>query len=132
MGAGEDLGAAVAGPAGPAVEMKKNKKARVDLVWDVPSFFAELVPPRDDEEDYDYEIGAIVAETLLILIHGGAAEESSPVASGDGNGAEESSSVGSSDGDGDGDDAKLLVERVCRLGKEREWLKGKAGLIFSG
>jgi transcription initiation protein SPT3 len=55
VGGGEDLGAVAAGPAGPTVEMKKNKKARVDLVWDVPSFFSEQVPPRDDEEDEEEE-----------------------------------------------------------------------------
>jgi len=45
-----------AGPTGPG-EAKKasNKKARVDLVWDVPSYFSELVPPRDDEEDEEEE-----------------------------------------------------------------------------
>jgi transcription initiation protein SPT3 len=52
IGGGEEVGAAVAGP---VVEMKKNKKARVDLVWDVPSFFSEQVPPRDDEEDEEEE-----------------------------------------------------------------------------
>jgi len=40
---------------GPNVELKKNKKARVDLVWDVPSFFSEQVPARDDEEDEEEE-----------------------------------------------------------------------------
>jgi transcription initiation protein SPT3 len=54
-GGGEELGAAASGPAGPTIEMKKNKKARVDLVWDVPSFFSEQVPPRDDEEDEEEE-----------------------------------------------------------------------------
>lgn len=45
----------MAGPtAGPA-EPKKNKKARVDLVWDVPSYFSEAVPARDDEEDEEEE-----------------------------------------------------------------------------
>jgi transcription initiation protein SPT3 len=53
-------GEALAGTAGvpgtgPNVELKKNKKARVDLVWDVPSFFNEQVPPRDDEEDEEEE-----------------------------------------------------------------------------
>lgn len=41
--------------AGPNVELKKNKKNRVDLVWDVPSFFSEQVPARDDEEDEEEE-----------------------------------------------------------------------------
>jgi transcription initiation protein SPT3 len=53
-GGDEALGAAVAGPAGP-VDIKKNKKARVDLVWDVPSYFSEQVPARDDEEDEEEE-----------------------------------------------------------------------------
>jgi transcription initiation protein SPT3 len=57
--AGADVGgggeADIAGPSGPQVEMKKNKKARVDLVWDVPSYFSEMVPPRDDEEDEEEE-----------------------------------------------------------------------------
>lgn len=54
LAGGDELGA-VAGTAGPAVDIKKNKKARVDLVWDVPSFFSEQVPPRDDEEDEEEE-----------------------------------------------------------------------------
>ncbi|KAF2436012.1 transcription factor spt3 [Tothia fuscella] len=53
-GGDDALGAAVAGPAGP-VPAKANKKARVDLVWDVPSFFSEQVPARDDEEDEEEE-----------------------------------------------------------------------------
>jgi transcription initiation protein SPT3 len=55
VGGGEELGAGVAGSGGPAVEMKKYKNAGVDLVWDVPSFFSEQVPPRDDEEDEEEE-----------------------------------------------------------------------------
>ena len=54
-GDGDLGGGGMAGPSGPAVELKKNKKARVDLVWDVPSYFSELVPPRDDEEDEEEE-----------------------------------------------------------------------------
>jgi len=51
----EAPGGGVAGaPAGP-LDIKRNKKARVDLVWDVPSFFSEQVPPRDDEEDEEEE-----------------------------------------------------------------------------
>ncbi|KAF1984316.1 TFIID-18kDa-domain-containing protein [Aulographum hederae CBS 113979] len=55
-GGADDLGADVAGPADPP-GIKKNvaKKARVDLVWDVPSFFSEQVPARDDEEDEEEE-----------------------------------------------------------------------------
>ncbi|KIW05679.1 uncharacterized protein PV09_03542 [Verruconis gallopava] len=55
VGGETDLAGGVAGPAGPAVDLKKNKKARVDLVWDVPSYFSEQVPPRDDEEDEEEE-----------------------------------------------------------------------------
>jgi transcription initiation protein SPT3 len=54
-GGDEALGAVVSGTGGPAVDIKKNKKARVDLVWDVPSFFSEQVPSRDDEEDEEEE-----------------------------------------------------------------------------
>ena len=55
-GAGEALvaGSTVPGT-GPTVDLKKNKKARVDLVWDVASYFNEQVPPRDDEEDEEEE-----------------------------------------------------------------------------
>jgi len=52
---GEALAGAGVPGAGPNVELKKNKKARVDLVWDVPSFFSEQVPARDDEEDEEEE-----------------------------------------------------------------------------
>lgn len=55
-GGDEVMGAAAgAGPGGPVVDLKKNKKARIDLVWDVPSYFSEQVPPRDDEEDEEEE-----------------------------------------------------------------------------
>lgn len=54
VGNDADMGVA-AGPSGPVMEVKKNKKARVDLVWDVPSYFSEMVPPRDDEEDEEEE-----------------------------------------------------------------------------
>ncbi|KAF2402437.1 putative SAGA-like transcriptional regulatory complex subunit Spt3 [Trichodelitschia bisporula] len=54
-GGDEVLGSAVVGQGGPAVDLKKNKKTRVDLVWDVQSFFSEQVPPRDDEEDEEEE-----------------------------------------------------------------------------
>ncbi|KAF2455308.1 transcription initiation factor IID [Lineolata rhizophorae] len=61
LGAGgaDELGAGIVGPGGgpggPVDTTKKNKKAKVDLVWDVPSFFAESVPARDDEEDEEEE-----------------------------------------------------------------------------
>jgi len=46
----------VTGPvAGPVVEAKKNKKAKVGLPWEVPSFYNQEVPERDDEEDEDEE-----------------------------------------------------------------------------
>ena len=46
----------VAGPvAGPVVEAKKNKKAKVGLPWEVPSLYNQEVPERDDEEDEDEE-----------------------------------------------------------------------------
>jgi transcription initiation protein SPT3 len=55
-GGEEVLGAAAGGgPGGPVVDLKKNKKARIDLVWDVPSYFSEQVPPREDEEDEEEE-----------------------------------------------------------------------------
>ncbi|KAF2835165.1 TFIID-18kDa-domain-containing protein [Patellaria atrata CBS 101060] len=34
---------------------KAAKKNKVDLVWDVQSYFSEQVPPRDDEEDEEEE-----------------------------------------------------------------------------
>jgi transcription initiation protein SPT3 len=55
VGNDADMGGVAAGPSGPALEVKKNKKARVDLVWDVPSYFSEMVPPREDEEDEEEE-----------------------------------------------------------------------------
>lgn len=55
-GGDEALGGAGGGAAGAVVaDPKKNKKARIDLVWDVPSYFSEQVPPRDDEEDEEEE-----------------------------------------------------------------------------
>lgn len=53
LGAGDEaLGAGIVGGGGPAVETGKkgNKRAKVDLVWDVQSYFNEIPPPRDDDE----------------------------------------------------------------------------------
>lgn len=57
LAGGDDaLGAGLgAGPDATAVGPQKNKKARVELPWDVASFFSEQVPPRDDEEDEEEE-----------------------------------------------------------------------------
>ena len=40
-------------PGGDAA--KKNKKAKVGLPWEVPSFYSQEVPERDDEEDEEEE-----------------------------------------------------------------------------
>ncbi|TVY84810.1 SAGA complex subunit spt3 [Lachnellula suecica] len=41
---------------GPVVDTaKKNKKAKVGLPWEVPSFYNAEVPEREDEEDEDEE-----------------------------------------------------------------------------
>ncbi|EHK99414.1 putative protein spt3 [Glarea lozoyensis 74030] len=55
VGTGDEPVAAGAG--GPAVvdTAKKNKKAKVGLPWEVPSFYNQEVPERDDEEDEDEE-----------------------------------------------------------------------------
>ncbi|KAF2083562.1 TFIID-18kDa-domain-containing protein [Saccharata proteae CBS 121410] len=58
--AGDDLGVDITSTAAPNPATKTkasggSKKARVDLVWDVQSFFAEIVPARDDEEDEEEE-----------------------------------------------------------------------------
>ncbi|KAJ4347010.1 Transcription initiation protein spt3 [Didymosphaeria variabile] len=52
-----DLAAGVvgAGPAAPGDAGKKAKRAKVDLVWDVQSFFAENPPLMDDVEDEEEE-----------------------------------------------------------------------------
>jgi transcription initiation protein SPT3 len=56
IAAGEELGGVAIGPgAGPSTDLKKNKKNRVDLVWDVQSYFSEQVPPREDEDDEEEE-----------------------------------------------------------------------------
>ncbi|KAG9228058.1 transcription initiation factor IID, 18kD subunit-domain-containing protein [Amylocarpus encephaloides] len=53
IGTGEEP---VAGAApGPVVDAKKNKKAKVGLPWEVPSFYNQEVPERDDEDDEDEE-----------------------------------------------------------------------------
>lgn len=45
-----------AGATGPVVDTtKKNKKAKVGLPWEVPSFYNQEVPERDDEDDEDEE-----------------------------------------------------------------------------
>ena len=50
-------GDAVAGGAGPVVgdTVKKNKRTRIILPWDVQSFYSEQVPERDDDEDDEEE-----------------------------------------------------------------------------
>lgn len=57
VAAGEaDLAAGVAGGAGPGPEAgKKAKRAKVELVWEVQSFFNENPPARDDVEDEEEE-----------------------------------------------------------------------------
>ncbi len=43
-------------PGGPVVDTaKKNKKAKVGLPWEVPSFYNQEVPEREEEEDEDEE-----------------------------------------------------------------------------
>ncbi|XMA15855.1 hypothetical protein WAI453_008646 [Rhynchosporium graminicola] len=58
-GGDADLGTAdepVGGQAGPVVDTaKKNKKAKVGLPWEVPSFYNQEVPEREDEDDEDEE-----------------------------------------------------------------------------
>jgi transcription initiation protein SPT3 len=53
-----DLGAEAdipgVGATGPDMT-KKAKRAKVELVWDVPSYFSEIVPARDDVEDEEEE-----------------------------------------------------------------------------
>ncbi|RKF77296.1 SAGA complex subunit spt3 [Golovinomyces cichoracearum] len=54
LGTGDEPVTAVAG--GPVVDTaKKNKKAKVGLPWEVPSFYNQEVPEREDEEDEDEE-----------------------------------------------------------------------------
>ena len=54
LGTGDEPVGAVAG--GPVVDTaKKNKKAKVGLPWEVPSFYNQEVPEREDEEDEDEE-----------------------------------------------------------------------------
>ena len=57
IGAGDaDLATGIVAGGGPTVETgKKAKRAKVDLVWDVQSFFNENVPARDDVEDEEEE-----------------------------------------------------------------------------
>ena len=57
IGAGDaDLATGIVAGSGPTVETgKKAKRAKVDLVWDVQSFFNENVPARDDVEDEEEE-----------------------------------------------------------------------------
>ncbi|KAF2101453.1 transcription initiation protein SPT3 [Rhizodiscina lignyota] len=54
-GGDEALGAGLGAGPDATVDMKKNKKNRVELPWDVASYFSEQVPPRDDEEDEEEE-----------------------------------------------------------------------------
>lgn len=54
LGTGDEPVGAVAG--GPVMDTaKKNKKAKVGLPWEVPSFYNAEVPEREDEEDEDEE-----------------------------------------------------------------------------
>lgn len=53
LGAGEEPGGAIGGPVETGA--KKNKKAKVGLPWEVPSFYNQEVPEREDEEDEDEE-----------------------------------------------------------------------------
>ena len=57
IGADDDvLGAGIVPGTGPSGDtVKKTKRAKVELPWDVQSFFNETVPPRDDEEDEEAE-----------------------------------------------------------------------------
>ena len=59
VGTGDaDLAAGVmgSGPSGPGPEAgKKAKRAKVDLVWDVHSYFSEFPPQKDDVEDEEEE-----------------------------------------------------------------------------
>ncbi len=56
IGADEDvLGAGIVPGAAPSDPVKKTKRAKVELPWDVHSFFSETVPPREDEEDDEAE-----------------------------------------------------------------------------
>jgi len=53
LGTGEEPVAVAAG--GPVETAKKNKKAKVGLPWEIPSFYNQEVPEREDEEDEDEE-----------------------------------------------------------------------------
>ncbi|EFQ86123.1 hypothetical protein PTT_18730 [Pyrenophora teres f. teres 0-1] len=60
VGAGDaDIAAGVVGAGGPGAApvdaSKKAKRAKVDLVWDVQSFFTEFPPQKDDVEDEEEE-----------------------------------------------------------------------------
>lgn len=44
-----------AGPVEVGAKKSSNKKAKVSLPWEVPSFYSEQVPEREDEEDEDEE-----------------------------------------------------------------------------
>jgi transcription initiation protein SPT3 len=57
IGAGDDpiAGGDVPGASGPIIgdAAKKNKRSKINLPWDISSFYSEQVPERDDEEDED-------------------------------------------------------------------------------
>ena len=60
VGAGDaDIAAGVvgagSGPSGGPDAGKKAKRAKVDLVWDIQSFFTEFPPQKDDVEDEEEE-----------------------------------------------------------------------------
>ncbi|KAH7551457.1 hypothetical protein BM1_09773 [Bipolaris maydis] len=60
VGAGDaDIAVGVVGAGGPGAApvdaSKKAKRAKVDLVWDVQSFFTEFPPQKDDVEDEEEE-----------------------------------------------------------------------------
>jgi len=53
IGGTDEPGGPTAGPV--VAEAKKNKKTKVGLPWEVPSFYSQEVPEREDEEDEDEE-----------------------------------------------------------------------------
>lgn len=53
LGTADEPGGAAAGPVVDTA--KKNKKAKVGLPWEIPSFYNQEVPEREDEDDEDEE-----------------------------------------------------------------------------
>ncbi|KAF2108715.1 transcription initiation factor IID, 18kD subunit-domain-containing protein [Lophiotrema nucula] len=68
---GEDLmagaGAGASGPTQGPEPGKKAKRARVDLVWEVPSYYSELPPETDNDNERDEEEEEMTYATLLRL-----------------------------------------------------------------